>query len=69
MKKYFVNVHYDVCVSVIVEADCDDAALDMAENMTDYALNIDVDDDLDFHVDFAESCIVNEEDIDEGNEM
>lgn len=69
MKKYLVNVHYDVCVSVIVEADCDDAALDLAENMAENSLNVDVDDDLDFYVDFADSCIVEDEDIDEDNEI
>ena len=71
MKKYSVNVHYDVCVSTYVEAECEDDVLVMAENMAEYALNVDVDGD-DCELVYAEcvaKCIEDEEDIDEDNEI
>ena len=48
MKKYLINVHYDLCMSIYVDANDEDEAMNKAEDIAD----------------FSNSCLVDEEEID-----
>ena len=68
MKKYLINVHYDLCMSIYVDANDEDEAMNKAEDIADLFVDkIEINDDK--RIDestlyFSNSCIVDEEEID-----
>lgn len=57
MKRYTVNVHYDAVLTVVVDAETEDQAIDLAvEESESMSLN---DGDAFYH----DACITNEEDV------
>jgi len=59
MKKYFVNVHYDVCRPVVVLAESEEEAIRLAENNGSDV----VADPYDENWDITESCVTGAEEI------
>ena len=68
MKKYLINVHYDLCMSIYVDANDEDEAMNKAEDIADLFVDkIEINDDK--RIDestlyFSNSCLVDEEEID-----
>lgn len=68
MKKYLINVHYDLCMSIYVDANDEDDAMNKAEDIADsFVDKIEINDDK--RIDestlyFSNSCLVDEEEID-----
>lgn len=68
MKKYLINVHYDLCMSIYVDANDEDDAMNKAEDIADLFVDtIEINDDK--RIDestlyFSNSCLVDEEEID-----
>ena len=68
MKKYLINVHYDLCMSIYVDANDEDEAMNKAEDIADsFVDKIEINDDK--RIDestlyFSNSCLVDEEEID-----
>ena len=68
MKKYLINVHYDLCMSIYVDANDEDEAKNKAEDIADLFVDkIEINDDK--RIDestlyFSNSCLVDEEEID-----
>ena len=68
MKKYLINVHYDLCMSIYVDANDEDDARNKAEDIADsFVDKIEINDDK--RIDestlyFSNSCLVDEEEID-----
>ena len=68
MKKYLINVHYDLCMSIYVDANDEDEAMNKAEDIAELFVNkIEINDDK--RIDestlyFSNSCLVAEEEID-----
>lgn len=68
MKKYLINVHYDLCMSIYVDANDEDEAMNKAEDIADLFVDkIEINDDK--RIDestlyFSNSCLVEEEEID-----
>ena len=68
MKKYLINVHYDLCMSIYVDANDEDEAMNKAEDIAELFVNkIEINDDK--RIDestlyFSNSCLVDEEEID-----
>ena len=68
MKKYLINVHYDLCMSIYVVANDEDEAMNKAEDIADLFVDtIEINDDK--RIDestlyFSNSCLVDEEEID-----
>lgn len=57
MKKYYVDVHYDLCLSVEVNAETEEQAIDLAKELaSDMDLN---DGDACYH----DACVTDVEDI------
>ena len=65
MKKYLINVHYDLCMSIYVDANDEDEAMNKAEDIADLFVDkIEINDDK--RIDestlyFSNSCLVDEE--------
>ena len=65
MKKYLINVHYDLCMSIYVDANDEDEAMNKAEDIADsFVDKIEINDDK--RIDestlyFSNSCLVDEE--------
>ena len=65
MKKYLINVHYDLCMSIYVDANYEDEAMNKAEDIADLFVDkIEINDDK--RIDestlyFSNSCLVDEE--------
>lgn len=68
MKKYFVNVHYDVCVCTYVNAEYEDDAHDMAvcSTMEDFKLIENGGKCKLINVNLSHSCTIKEEEIGNG---
>ena len=68
MKKYLINVHYDLCMSIYVDANDEDEAMNKAEDIADLFVDkIEINEDK--RIDestlyFSNSCLVDEEEID-----
>ena len=68
MKKYLINVHYDLCMSIYVDANDEDEAMNKAEDIADsFVDKIEINDDK--RIDestlyFSNSCLVDEKEID-----
>ena len=68
MKKYLINVHYDLCMSIYVDANDEDEAMNKAEDIADsFVDKIEINDDK--RIDestlyFSNSCLVDEDEID-----
>ena len=68
MKKYLINVHYDLCMSIYVDANDEDEAMNKAEDIANLFVDkIEINDDK--RIDestlyFSNSCLVDEEEID-----
>ena len=68
MKKYLINVHYDLCMSIYVDANDEDEAMNKAEDIADsFVDKIEINDDK--RIDestlyFSNSCLINKEEID-----
>ena len=68
MKKYLINVHYDLCMSIYVDANDEDEAMNKAEDIADsFVDKIEINDDK--RIDestlyFSNFCLVDEEEID-----
>ena len=68
MKKYLINVHYDLCMSIYVDANDVNEAMDKAEDIASLFVDkIEINDDK--RIDestlyFSNSCLVDEEEID-----
>lgn len=68
MKEYLINVHYDLCMSIYVDANDEDEAMNKAEDIADLFVDkIEINDDK--RIDestlyFSNSCLVDEEEID-----
>ena len=68
MKKYLINVHYDLCMSIYVDANDEEEAMNKAEDIADLFVDkIEINDDK--RIDestlyFSNSCLVDEEEID-----
>ena len=46
MKKYLINVHYDLCMSIYVDANDEDDAMNKAEDIADsFVDKIEINDD------------------------
>ena len=46
MKKYLINVHYDLCMSIYVDANDEDEAMNKAEDIADLFVDkIEINDD------------------------
>ena len=68
MKKYLINVHYDLCMRIYDDANDEDEAMNKAEDIADLFVDkIEINDDK--RIDestlyFSNSCLVDEEEID-----
>ena len=68
MKKYLINVHYDLCMSINVDANEIEEAMYKAEDIaSSFVDTIEINDDK--RIDestlyFSNSCLVDEEEID-----
>ena len=68
MKKYLINVHYDLCMSIYVDANDEDEAMNKAEDIADLFVDkIEINDDkrIDestlYH---SNTCLIDSEEID-----
>ena len=68
MKKYFINVHYDLCMSINVNANDVNEAMDKAEDIASLFVDkIEINDDKRINKStlyYSNTCLINKEKID-----
>ena len=68
MKKYFINVHYDLCMSINVNANDVNEAMDKAEDIaSSFVDKIEINDDKRINnstLYYSNTCLINKEEID-----
>ena len=68
MKKYLINVHYDLCMSINVNANDVNEAMDKAEDIASLFVDkIEINDDKRINnstLYYSNTCLINKEEID-----